>query len=365
MGASCSKSNGGGAFDKVVTYTPYYMTENSALLGGEMVYNLNLVSDFGICWSDSGNPTIKDDIYSAKDDYNNYEGYTWFTHTVDGLSPNTNYRVRCYVKLENGGDCYYGETKTFNTSTASDKAYYRTFNVNGVEFRMVRVESGTFYMGAQNTDPNIHNYDPDAETIEAPAHEVELTKTYYIGETEVTQGLWKAVMGSNHSYHQGDDLPVEKVSYNEIVHDFMPKLRAATGMRFRLPTEAEWEFAARGENQGRHYKYAGSDNINKVGWHADNSGEMTHPVGQKMPNERGLYDMVGNVSEPVDDWFYFYKSGYQADPHGSYSTDNPYRIYRGGSYCSSHLYCRTTCRGLDDKQDNHYIDVGFRLAMDP
>ena len=154
-----------------------------------------------------------------------------------------------------------------------------TFEANGVSFTMIPVEGGTFTMGATSemTEPFYW---------EEPTHQVTLS-SYYIGETEVTQALWKAVMGSNPSEFKGDDLPVEYVSWDDC-QTFISKLSALTGKNFRLPTEAEWEFAARGGNQSRHTQYSGSSRIDDVAWYEDNSGGKTHPVKTKQPNELGI-----------------------------------------------------------------------------
>ena len=163
------------------------------------------------------------------------------------------------------------------------------FTVNGVSFEMVRVEGGTFRMGATSEQ------EADDWDREKPVHSVTLS-SYYIGKTEVTQALWKAVMGSNPSYFKSDNQPVENVSWNDC-HEFIRKLNALTGQNFRLPTEAEWEFACRGGNNSRGYKYSGSNNLGSVAWYDGNSGNKTHPVGTKAPNELGIYDMSGNVWE--------------------------------------------------------------------
>ena len=163
----------------------------------------------------------------------------------------------------------------------------KTFDVNGVSFTMIPVEGGTFTMGATSEMTA-----PDSD--EKPTHQVTLS-SYYMGETEVTQALWQAVMGSNPSWFQGDNLPVEWVSWHDC-QTFISRLNSLTGKRFRLPTEAEWEYAARGGNQSRHTQYSGSSRIDDVVWYEDNSGRKTHPVKTKQPNELGLYDMSGNVS---------------------------------------------------------------------
>ena len=160
---------------------------------------------------------------------------------------------------------------------------------DGISIDMVRVEAGTFTMGATAEMKN-----PDDD--EKPTHQVTLTNDYYIGKYEVTQALWKAVMGNNPSEYKGDNLPVEKVSWNDC-QEFLSKLNRITGKTFRLPTEAEWEYAARGGNKSRGYQFSGSSNLSDVAWYDDNSGYVTHAVGSKQSNELGIYDMTGNVWE--------------------------------------------------------------------
>lgn len=194
---------------------------------------------------------------------------------------------------------------------------------------------------------------------EKPAHRVTLS-SYYINKYEVTQAEWKAVMGSNPSSFKGDNLPVEKVSWNDC-QTFIRKLNALTGKNFRLPTEAEWEFAARGGNNSRGYKYSGSDNISSVAWYGDNSGDKTHPVGQKSPNELGIYDMSGNVFEWCQDyWYETYPSSAQTNPTGSVS--GPGRVFRGGCWHDIAQDCRVSYRSYNSPRFSCYF-LGLRLAL--
>ena len=228
-----------------------------------------------------------------------------------------------------------------------------TFVLNGIEINMVHVEGGTFTMGASGAD--IEAYDD-----EFPAHIVTLSD-YYICTTEVTQQLWRAVMGSNPSYYTGDVLcPVERVTWNNC-QTFITKLNEMTGQNFRMPTEAEWEFAARGGNKSQGYKYAGSNDVNEVAWNMNNSSSKTHPVAQKLPNELGLYDMSGNVLEWCSDWYGSYNSvNTQNNPTGPSSGTN--RVTRGGYYSNATELCRVTARWKDSPTVLGMMQ-GFRLAM--
>ena len=228
----------------------------------------------------------------------------------------------------------------------------KTFYANGVSFEMVEVRGGTFRMGATSEQGS------DAYDGEKPVHSVTLSG-YYIGKTEVTQALWKAVMGSNPSEFKGDDLPVERVSWYDC-QEFIRELNAMTGQNFRLPTEAEWEFACRGGNNSRGYKYSGSNYIDNVAWYDGNSEDKTHPVATKLPNELGIYDMTGNVWEWCSDWNGKYSSGAQTNPKGPY--DGSYRVIRGGSWIFSVGYCRSSRRYNDIPMYRNYC-FGLRLAL--
>jgi len=228
-----------------------------------------------------------------------------------------------------------------------------TLTVGGVSFKMVWVEGGTFTMGC--TPEQGDDYWSD----ESPAHSVTLDG-YYIGETEVTQALWTAVMGSNPSYHKGNNLPVERVSWVD-AQDFIKKLNQLTGRTFSLPTEAEWEYAARGGSKSCGYKYAGSDDIDAVAWYYGNSGSSTHPVAQKAANELGLYDMSGNVWEWCSDWYGGYSSGTQRNPTGPGSGTD--RVLRGGSWFNYAGYCRVSYRYRSNPANRGYF--GFRMVFRP
>lgn len=251
--------------------------------------------------------------------------------------------------------CVVGCTKPDDPNNGSDQ----TFTVNDVSFTMKCVEGGTFWMGAQRNNPFGQNYDSETLDGENPVHSVTVS-TFYMGETEVTQELWQAVMGNNPSYFSGTNLPVEKVSWNDVVYEFLPALNALTGQNFRLPTEAEWEYAARGGNKDRGYKYAGSNKIGNVAWYMDNSNSETHPVATKSPNSLGLYDMTGNVKEWCSDWFGLYSSDSQTNPQGPSSGSA--RVLRGGSWKTYERGSRVSFRHLDGSESSN-ANAGFRLVL--
>ena len=227
-------------------------------------------------------------------------------------------------------------------------------DVRGVKFKMVKVEGGTFTMGATAEQGS------DAYSNEKPEHQVTLSD-YYIGETQVTQELWKAVMGDNPSNWRGENLPVEQVSWEE-AQEFIQKLIQKTGCTFRLPTEAEWEYAARGGKNSKGYKYSGSNSIDEVAWYYGNSGVKTHPVKEMKANELGLYDMCGNVREWCNDWYGEYSSDAQTNPQGPKKGSG--RVLRGGSWSNAAGSCRVSYRNDDIPMGRHRY-VGFRLVMCP
>ena len=223
--------------------------------------------------------------------------------------------------------------------------------VNGVSFDMVSVTGGTFTMGATSEQGS------NADSDELPTHQVTLSD-YMIGKTEVTQELWQAVMGSNPSYSSGNNLPVESVSWDDC-QEFIKKLNSLTGLNFRLPTEAEWEYAARGGNKSKGYKYSGSNDIGSVAWYTSNASG-TKPVATKAPNELGLYDMSGNVYEWCSDWYGSYSSGSQTNPKGPSSGSG--RVARGGSWRISASFCRVSNRDEGNPGSGGYF-LGLRLAL--
>ncbi len=269
------------------------------------------------------------------------------------------------------------KAKTERTTKGKAASGEQTFTVNGVSFTMIHVQGGTFTMGATSEQGS------DASDDEKPAHQVTVS-SFSIGQTEVTQELWQAVMDYNPSRFNGtgnpkygseigEDTgtnlkrPVEYVSWDDC-QLFMRKLNQLTGKNFRLPTEAEWEYAARGGSKSRGYEYSGGDTLDNVAWYCDNIPSLgTQSVASKSPNELGLYDMSGNVWEWCSDWCsdrYFnenYDSSLSSNSRGPTTGSHP--IYRGGSwlyyaYCCSVSY--RNCKGLYKERDD---DIGFRLAL--
>lgn len=230
-----------------------------------------------------------------------------------------------------------------------------TITVNGVSFNMINVEGGTFMMGSD---------DSNAWENEKPVHQVTLS-TYSIGETEVTCELWNAVMG-DYTRPSMKNLPYSFASWDDC-QKFIAKLNQLTNRNFRLPTEAEWEFAARGGNKSQGYKFSGGNRMSTVGWYKANSGGKTHDVKMKKPNELGLYDMSGNASEWCQDWYDTYNSEPQTNPTGP--SNGKYRVQRGSSWvCHGGKYIpRLTKRyGRDPKEDRssyNTFDFGLRLAL--
>lgn len=228
----------------------------------------------------------------------------------------------------------------------------------GVKMAFVWVAPGSFRMGSDDSDAD------SADSDEKPVHEVRLTKGYWIGKYEVTQKEWQAVMGNNPSYFRGDRLPVEQISWNDC-QEYVKKVNAYLAqrgeeLRVRLPTEAEWEFAARGGTESRGFKYSGSDEIKDVAWYGEdwNKGS-THPVGTKSANELGIHDMSGNVWEWCADWYGNYSSGSVTDPRAPGSGDG--RVLRGGCWNDTAVGCRSANRlgGMPGYRDDY---LGVRLA---
>jgi formylglycine-generating enzyme required for sulfatase activity len=217
----------------------------------------------------------------------------------------------------------------------------------------VRIAPGEFMMGCAPDDSN-------CAAPEKPARRVQITRAFEIGRHEVTQAQWEAVMGSNPSYFKGANLPVEQVGWND-VQQFLEKLNARNdGFRYRLPTEAEWEFAARGPANA-----PAAGRLEDAAWFDANSGRQTHPVGQKQPNARGLHDMLGNVSEWVHDWFAlnYYSSGPAVDPPGPATGTN--RVMRGGSFVGTSAHVRASYRIQMPPAGSNNPTMGFRYVRVP
>ncbi len=229
----------------------------------------------------------------------------------------------------------------------------KRFTINGVSFTMMPVVGGDFSMGGTDEQRGFTVVD------EFPIHQVTLD-SYYIGQTEVTVALWRAVMGDVPPYeNKDDDCPVVYVSWNDC-QKFISKLNAMTGENFRLPTEAEWEFAARGGNSSRGYRYAGGNTVGNVAWYWDNASGYVKRVGGKAANELGLYDMSGNASEWCADTY---------DAYATYSQNNPlsvkdtgYRLSRGGGCHQQETRCRVSARAswLPTASSD---DIGLRLVL--
>ena len=313
-------------------------------------------------------------VYTEKGDLN-CDGFV----NMDDLTAIVNYLITedaTNIKLDNAdvnksGDVNMDDLTIFINYLLGgidlNPPLIETFTVNGVSFNMVEVQGGTFMMGATAEQGS------NVEGDEKPVHEVTLS-SFAICETEVTQALWQAVMGNNPSYFSiingyANNLqrPVEHVSWNDC-QEFISRLNEMTGRIFRLPTEAEWEYAARGGKKNHGYKYAGSNTVDFVAWYRVNCYEVgfnhpdfgTHTVATKSPNELGLYDMSGNVDEWCQDWCGNYNSEAQINPTGP--SEGTSRALRGGNWCMDDWYCRTSRRsGTYPNYQNGYH--GLRLAL--
>ena len=276
----------------------------------------------------------------------------YFSRSLGGDESYSAYHLAFY---SSDISCHYGSRRSgFSVRPVRVRGFY---TVNGVSFKMIPVEGGTFQMGSD---------DSDAWDWEKPVHQVTLS-SFSIGETEVTQALWYAVMGAKPTsskswsadYGLGDNYPAYYVSWDDC-QTFIGKLNELTGQTFRLPTEAEWEYAARGGNKSNGYTYSGSNTIGDVAWYWDNSNTMTHDVATKAPNELGIYDMSGNVYEWCQDWLDDYSSGSQTNPTGPSSGSN--RVVRGGSWYYYARDGRVSGRGsYTPSYSSNYL--GFRLAQ--
>ena len=234
---------------------------------------------------------------------------------------------------------------------------------------MVKVEAGTFYMGAQKDSVVYYNYDENATSLESPVHEVAVGE-FYINKYEVTQALWKAIMGKHNDksddfdqweeeFGKGDNYPAYRISFKD-VELFIGMLNEYTGLNFALPTEAQWEYAARCGKDTQYTLYAGGDNVLEFAWIDQNSDKCSE-VGKKTPNALGLYDMSGNVWEMCSNWYYDYSSVCDTITSGEAYTGH--KVFRGGSWNTNAQSARATARY---KQGIHYRDynTGFRLVLE-
>ena len=307
------------AFKELKTLYSERYSVNSTLSANNMAKLT--VNDFGrlYMWSST-----------ERDDLGAYLGIT--SENGPAYNKKDSYAVRAVYVLDGGAS-----TPTSGSSNIGS-------------FEMVYVKGGTFTMGATAEQGS------DADSDEKPTHSVTVSD-FYIGKYEVTQAQWRAIMGSNPSRFTGDNNPVEQVTWND-VQEFIKKLNAQTGKKYRLPTEAEWEYAARGGNKSKGYRYSGSDSISDVAWYIDNA-RGTHPVGQKAPNELGIYDMSGNVWEWCQDWYGDYSSSSQTNPTGPSSGSD--RVMRGSGWYYSARSCRISNRSFFGP-DYRGSNCGFRLA---
>lgn len=276
--------------------------------------------------------------------------------------------ICCVLALQS---CNKDNTKNetingFDINWAGDLGKKEKDAVRDMISNMVKVESGTFYMGAQKDSVEYHNYDENATSLEAPVHEVTVSE-FYINKYEVTQLLWESIMGDTpndesdmqweEEYGKGDKYPAYRISFKE-VETFIGKLNEYTGLNFDLPTEAQWEFAARGGVLTNYALYAGGDNLVEVAWvNCDKSNE----VGMKSPNALGLYDMSGNVWEMCQDWYYDYTETSVTDPVGEEYNEG-YKVFRGGSWKTNAQQARVTTRYRQGIQYRDY-ETGFRLII--
>ena len=274
---------------------------------------------------------------------------------VVAAASNANVVIQDNVSTSSTSSLQSATTSSGFSSTSSVSSGSNEISIpvkDGITIDMVKVEAGTFMMGATSEMQKPYNE-------EKPVHQVTLTNNYYMGKYEVTQALWQVVMGSNPSYFKGDNLPVECVSWDSC-KVFINKLNSMTGRKFRLPTEAEWEYAARGGKKSRGNQYCGSNNISDVAWYNENSENKTHPVGMKQANELGLYDMTGNVEEWCQDRIRSYVKSSQINPTGA--VRGAWRVFRGGSWNSYMRNCRLSFR-CSAKPVYGDFDQGLRLVF--
>ena len=332
---------------QVITIEAQNITESTVELAGNVVAdNGYRVIERGFVYSTSENPDIENAVK-----FESGRGLGNYSATVRGLQSNTIYHFKAYATNSQGTS--YGEELTFTTVAEDSKI----FNVNNAVLTMVRVEGGTFRMGGS---------DESAQIYEKPVHNVTLDD-YYIGLCEVTNEQWEAVVNGRIPspmedptwYNEERFLPKTMISYEDCL-GFISKLNAQTGLEFSLPTEAQWEYAARGGKKSREYLYSGSNDASEVGWCYENAATRVTIVGTKKCNELGLYDMTGNVNEWCSDWYGPYSSEDQTNPVGPDSGN--YRVMRGGSVINFYEECRVSHR-FGGEPGSHLYFVGFRLAL--
>lgn len=307
------------------------------------------VTSRGIVWDEEANPTV--DLPTITMDGT---GTGEFSSEMTGLKSSTTYFYRAYAI--NSAGIAYGAEKEF--VTGMDPTMQITAGSCTID--LILVEGGTFDMGA--TAEQAEFADKYSQHYEYPVHKVTLSD-YYIAKFEVTQGLWIEIMGSNPSMIvNNNDCPVDNITWEQC-NEFIEKLNEKTGLKgFALPTEAQWEYAARGGKKSLGYVYSGSDDATEVGWCMDNMVEFgQQPCGMKVPNELGIYDMTGNVNEYCSDYYDFYSEGLQTDPKGPETGDNI--IVRGGSFLTeAEKYCRNSKRQYRYTNEMSY-DLGMRLVF--
>lgn len=333
---------------EVTTAEAQNITEATVELSGKVVAdNGYRVIERGFVYSTSENPDIETGVKVTSG-----RGLGEYSAVVRELESNTTYHFKAYATNSQG--TAYGEELTFATEAEAVK----TFNINNAVLTMVRVEGGTFQLGSS---------DENAKSYEKPVHNVTLDD-YYIGLCEVTNEQWEAVVNGRVPtpiedpvwYHEQRFLPKTMVSHDECLEDFIAKLNKHTGLEFSLPTEAQWEYAARGGKKSLGYTYAGSNDASEVGWCYENAATQVTVVGAKTGNELGLYDMTGNVNEWCSDWYGLYSEEDQTNPVGPDSGE--FRVMRGGSVINFYDECRISHR-FGGKPDSHLYFVGFRLVL--
>ena len=256
------------------------------------------------------------------------------------------------VKETRPSDIVISKPENENKPESHPVSSVRTYTVNGVSFNMVHVQGGNFKMGATPEQAEL------SDDNESPVHNVTLT-SFMIGQTEVTQELWTAVMRENPSIRPGEQMPVDNISWDDC-QAFILKLNQMTGQQFHLPTEAQWEYAAKGGHKHSTTIFSGADLSSTVGWCDLNSEGKTHIVGTKAPNTLGIYDMTGNIQEWCEDWYGIYEDTAQTNPSGA--TSGAFRILRGGSWGQDSRFCRVTYRSRDTPNHRGAF-YGMRLAL--